>query len=86
VFLLAFISRIGDNENARKVIKSIVAMTKELELKVVAEGIEQQSECEFLAQLGCEYGQGYWFARPVAVDQLELSSVKVKREPAFRAL
>lgn len=75
----SFISRIGDNENARKVIKSIVAMAKELELKVVAEGIEKQSECEFLAKLGCEYGQGYWFARPVAVEQLELSSVKINK-------
>ncbi|WP_392339125.1 EAL domain-containing protein [Moritella marina] len=72
----SFIARIGDNDNARKVIKSIVAMTKELELKVVAEGIEEQSECEFLAQLGCEYGQGFWFARPVAVDELSLPSIK----------
>ncbi|QUM78542.1 EAL domain-containing protein [Moritella sp. 24] len=73
----SFISRIGDNENARKVIKSIVAMTKELDLKVVAEGIEEESECDFLAQLGCEFGQGYWFARPVAVEKLELSSIEI---------
>jgi len=73
----SFISRIGDNENARKVIKSIVAMTKELELKVVAEGIEEENECEFLALLGCEYGQGYWFARPVSVDKLKLSGANL---------
>lgn len=71
----SFIARIGDNDNARKVIKTIVAMTKELELKVVAEGIEEQHECEFLARLGCEYGQGYWFARPAPADKLTLLSV-----------
>jgi len=71
----SFISRIGDNDNARKVIKTIVAMTKELDLKVVAEGIEEQNECEFLARLDCEYGQGYWFAKPAAAEHLALSLV-----------
>lgn len=70
----SFISRISDNGKARKVIKTIVAMTSELELKVVAEGIENQKEYEFLAKLGCDYGQGYWFASAASADELVLPS------------
>lgn len=73
----SFTARIGDNENARKVIKSIVAMAKELEIKVVTEGIENHCEYEFLADLGCEFGQGYLFSRPVSVDELQLSPIEI---------
>ncbi len=35
----------------------------------VAEGVETPEQIEHLRQLGCEFGQGYWFARPVAADE-----------------
>ena len=43
-------------------------MAHELGLKVIAEGVETQAQCDLLAAAGCDYGQGYHFARPMAGD------------------
>lgn len=66
----SFVNRLNTNDNASKVIKSITVMAKELGLKIVAEGIEEEYQYDFLTQIGCEYGQGYWYARPMPVELL----------------
>ncbi|MCB0280912.1 MAG: EAL domain-containing protein, partial [Calditrichaeota bacterium] len=43
----------------------IVVMAHKLGLKVIAEGIETKKQQELLLKLGCDYGQGYLFARPM---------------------
>lgn len=53
------------NSKDRDIIKAIVDLTHSLGLDVVAEGIETQEQLEILKSLGCEYGQGYFFARPL---------------------
>ena len=50
---------------------AIVVMARKLGIKVIAEGIETQGQCELLKQSGCEYGQGYLFAKPLPVDEFE---------------
>ena len=47
---------------------AIVAMGKSLEIKTVAEGIETAEQAARMRDLGCAYGQGYFFAKPVAAD------------------
>jgi len=49
---------------------TILAMARALGLETVAEGIEQPWQAERLRALGCDYGQGYWFARPGSVEDL----------------
>lgn len=57
-----------DDEN-KAIIKTIIAMAKELDLKVIAEGVEGQEEYQFLDEIGCDYAQGYCFSRPLpAID------------------
>jgi EAL domain-containing protein (putative c-di-GMP-specific phosphodiesterase class I) len=41
-----------------------------LQLKVVAEGVETAVQQQFLQQLGCHYGQGYFLAKPMPLTQL----------------
>jgi diguanylate cyclase (GGDEF)-like protein/PAS domain S-box-containing protein len=53
------------------VCEAIVVMAHKLGLKVIAEGVETQEQCELLKQIGCDYGQGYLFARPMTVDDFE---------------
>ncbi len=60
-------------DEAPATLKTILKLGQELDLKVVAEGIEEQQQVESLLALGCTYGQGFYFARPVdaqAIDAL----------------
>lgn len=52
------------NEKGRAIIKSVVQMGKDIQLNIVAEGIETQEQLELLRELGCQQGQGYIFSRP----------------------
>ena len=46
-------------------IETIIALAHSLGMNAVAEGIETEEQLEQLKQLGCEYGQGYLFSKPV---------------------
>ena len=48
---------------------TIVALAKSLGLQTVAEGIENENQCQHLLELGVEYGQGFWFSRPLEASQ-----------------
>ncbi|PKF61744.1 GGDEF-domain containing protein [Psychromonas sp. psych-6C06] len=67
----AFVMNLADNESDRSLVTAIIAMAKALKLKVVAEGIEEQLQADFLKDLDCEYGQGYLFSRPLPADAFE---------------
>lgn len=61
----SFIKRMLEQTRSDIVVRSIIKMAHELKLKVVAEGIETDEQMQHLLNLGCEFGQGYLFARPV---------------------
>lgn len=52
--------------------KAIIRMAHELGMKVVAEGVETAAQRDLLADAGCDYGQGYFFARPMPAEALEV--------------
>ena len=55
------------------IVKAVIDMASALNMAVVAEGIETQYQLDVLKDLGCEYGQGYLFGRPLnAVDTEQL--------------
>jgi len=54
----------------RELINAIVAMSDGLGLKVVAEGVETKEQCRFLQSVGCDFGQGYFFSRPLSESAL----------------
>ena len=51
--------------------KAIIAMAHALGMKVIAEGVETAQQRDLLLQAGCDYGQGYLFARPISAEELE---------------
>lgn len=59
-----FVSEASHNEKYRKILKSIVELSQRLDLKVVAEGIEEIIQLELLKSLGVVYIQGYLISRP----------------------
>ncbi|KAB7766784.1 hypothetical protein CEK69_15450 [Xanthomonas sp. LMG 12462] len=48
---------------------AIIAMAHSLDITVVAEGIEQETQFELLRERGCELGQGFWLSRPLSADE-----------------
>ena len=60
----SFIDGIGNNIKKEIVIKNIVEIAHELEIEVVAEGVEEEYQIMFLQSVGCENGQGYYWGKP----------------------
>ena len=65
------------DENADKLVASIVSIAHGLGLEVVAEGVEEKHQVDHLIALGCEYLQGYYFSRPV--PQSEVADILQKQ-------
>lgn len=74
----SFVSRLGQDDDSAEIVRAIVTLSHNLGMTVTAEGIENAKQLEYLQDLGCEYGQGYFFARPltpVAATELIESSL-----------
>jgi EAL domain-containing protein (putative c-di-GMP-specific phosphodiesterase class I) len=54
----------------RKIVRSIIQLARALQLRVVAEGIETAEVAAVVADLGCDYAQGFFYGRPMPLDQL----------------
>ncbi|MHC3993488.1 putative bifunctional diguanylate cyclase/phosphodiesterase [Thiomicrolovo sp. ZZH C-3] len=83
----AFIMNMLDDQDDRTIVESIVSLSKAMGLKIVAEGIESAEHVRLLKKLGVDYGQGYYFSKPVPFGQLDrmyrnnLVKMKTLREP-----
>ena len=63
-------------------LKHTIAMIKDLDMKVLAEGVETQHHIDFLEQIGCDFLQGYYYSRPLPVSELMdvIKETKIKGE------
>ncbi|MFC0187807.1 putative bifunctional diguanylate cyclase/phosphodiesterase [Fictibacillus aquaticus] len=66
-----FIQDTGRSPKSDAIVKTIINMGNNLGFNVIAEGIEEASQVEYLEKLGCQQGQGYFFSRPVEAGELE---------------
>ena len=62
----SFVMKAITEPNAATVVRTIVAMSHHLGIKVIAEGVEKPAHLKFLAERNCDEAQGYYFSRPVA--------------------
>ncbi len=67
----SFVSPIDSEGNNTEIVKTVLALARNLGLKTVAEGIETEHQLKALKELGCDGGQGYFFARPMGVEDLQ---------------
>ena len=66
----SFVSPINEEGANTELVRTIISMAKNLDLKVIAEGIERASQLDALKELNCESGQGYLLCRPLSADEL----------------
>ncbi len=87
----SFVSGMDESRQNDEIVQTIMALAKAVKLDVVAEGIETAQQLGHLRRLGCEYGQGYLFSRPVpALDVEEMLEDRTRwhnllLEPGFQA-
>ncbi len=65
----SFVAAVNVSETNYNIVRAIMAMTQGMDVHVVAEGIETEKQAQTLANLGCHYGQGYHFGRPVPLHE-----------------
>ena len=61
----------GDGQKERSIIETVVHLGKKLQMKTVSEGIERQEQIDFLRQVECDLVQGYYYSRPLPVEEFE---------------
>ena len=61
----SFVRRLGADDDALAIVKTIIVLAHQLGRQVIAEGVETTEHLAILRLLGCEYGQGYLFAKPL---------------------
>jgi diguanylate cyclase (GGDEF)-like protein len=67
----SFVSAMEENSENGEIVRTVIALAKALDLKVVAEGIESIHQFHQLRILGCEFGQGFLFSKPLQVTEIE---------------
>lgn len=65
----SFISKIAIDPTQVAIVKAILDLAKALNMKAVAEGIETQAQRDLLVDIGCPFGQGYYFSKPVTAEK-----------------
>jgi len=74
----------ADNDRVKAAYRSMIEMSEGMGLEVVCEGIETEEQRRFAQDVGCHYGQGFLFYRPMSIDQMfemiEMGSVTEVRE------
>ena len=66
----SFINLIGDNSN-KAIVKTIIKLAQQLNLKTIAEGVETKDQLATLIELGCDYGQGWFFSKGLEPSEVE---------------
>ena len=66
----SFVAGIGSDVEDSAIVRAVITVAKSLGLSVTAEGIENAEQLEHLRALGCDHGQGYYFAKPVTGDRV----------------
>lgn len=66
-----FLSEFMVNSRGQKIIRHTIAMINDINLGIIAEGVETLEQADFLKKSGCDFAQGYLYAKPMPVNQFE---------------
>ena len=68
---LNFLTNAGDAEKGRVILSYVIQMIRALGMKLIAEGVEEEAQARFLSAQGCGEMQGYYFYKPMPVEDFE---------------
>lgn len=67
-----FIRDLADSRRSRHIVAAVINLAHDLEMEVVAEGVENAATADILTEIGCDIGQGWHFGRPMDADALSV--------------
>lgn len=66
----SFIRDLQVKKNSKELVRSIITLGQNLDMSIIAEGVEQIEEAQMLKKMGCHYAQGFYFAKPVPEEDV----------------
>ena len=72
----SFIDSLAENKDDQAIVNGIIALAHALGLKVIGEGVETQAQADILTACGCQYLQGYLYARPLSAADMQAQLIK----------
>ena len=75
-----FVAGLPWDEDDAAIVRVVIALAKSMGMQVQAEGIEQVEQAQFLLDLACDMGQGYWFGRPMPAIDIDWTNVPTVRQ------
>ena len=77
----SFVSGLPHSAAKRVIVEAVIKLGSELGVRVVAEGVEQQTERDMLAGMGCTIAQGYLFSQPIPADDFLMIAGRSAKSP-----
>ena len=68
---MGFLRKTENMERSKIILKMVVSLAKSLNMEVITEGVETEEHVKFLTDIGCDVFQGYYFAKPMPVEEFE---------------
>ena len=68
---MSFLREIEDSERSRIILQSLINLAFSLGMEIITEGVETEQQLQELKKMGCNYFQGFYFSRPIPVDEFE---------------
>lgn len=81
---MKFFEKTDNPKRSEKIIASMVALARSLQMPVIAEGVEEENQIELLKRVGCHIVQGYYYSRPLTVEQYEIYLEKHEHEDMWQ--
>ncbi|MDE7233706.1 MAG: EAL domain-containing protein, partial [Ruminiclostridium sp.] len=66
-----FLSQSMESDRGRKIISHTISMSQDIGLGIVAEGVETIEEAQFLRECGCDTAQGFYYSKPISVEEFD---------------
>jgi EAL domain-containing protein (putative c-di-GMP-specific phosphodiesterase class I) len=68
---LGLLNKASTTKKGRAVIKYVIAMARQLNMKVIADGVKDFAQAEFMYHAGCDTAQGYFYSKPLSIKEFE---------------
>ena len=67
----SFIASVVNNQDDASIVKAVIAMGHNMNMQIIAEGVETEEQVKYLLERQCDYAQGYFFSKPVPAEKIE---------------